>query len=216
MLGFASVLAGLSLWILLPEAARSSVRRLPTNSESAVLAATERARASWAASFAGIRGDLWTEAAFTYAASLWPGAEQGANGSALASDAGTIVDRALRYAPHESAVWLLAASLASRFKGLTLEPASTLKMSYYTGPNDVYLVPLRLFTATHSSALTDSDIQQQVQRDVRMILTRWPDLKPALAVAYRDAEPTAQRFLEAAVAETDPRFAETGISSCQS
>jgi hypothetical protein len=38
-------------------------------------------------------------------------------------------------------------------------------MSYYTGLNELNLIPLRLFTATHSNALSDNDLQQLVQRD---------------------------------------------------
>jgi hypothetical protein len=82
-------------------------------------------------------------------------------------------------------------------------------MSYYTGPNEPHLIPLRLLTATHSNALTDSDLQQLVQRDVRMSLTRWPELRPALAAVYEGAEPDGRRFLEGAVTETDPTFLQT-------
>ena len=82
-------------------------------------------------------------------------------------------------------------------------------MSYYTGPNELHLLPLRLFIATHSNALSDSDITELVQRDVRMILTRWPELRPALAAAYKDAAPNAKRFLEDAVAAIDPAFLQT-------
>jgi hypothetical protein len=69
---------------------------------------------------------------------------------------------------------------------------SALKMSYFTGPNEIHLIPLRLFTATHSSALTDDDIQRLVQREVRMILTRWPEMKAALPAAYDNADPEGQ------------------------
>jgi hypothetical protein len=79
-------------------------------------------------------------------------------------------------------------------------------MSYYTGPNELSLLPLRLFIATHSNALADSDMPGLVRRDVRMILTRWPDLRPALAAAYKDAVPDAKRLLDSAVTETDPAF----------
>ena len=82
-------------------------------------------------------------------------------------------------------------------------------MSYYTGLNELNLIPLRLFTATHSYSLIDSDLRQLVQRDVRMILRYWPDLRPALAAAYNDAEVEAKQFLEGAVAETDPVFLQT-------
>jgi hypothetical protein len=79
-------------------------------------------------------------------------------------------------------------------------------MSYYTGPNELHLIPLRLFTATHSTALGDDDLRQLVQRDVRMILTQWPELRPTLAAAYKGAEADAKQFLEEAVTETDPGF----------
>jgi hypothetical protein len=206
MFSLAFLLAGFSSWILLAELLRSDVHQLPTDRESASIAAKARARAGWAAGFGSIRGDLWAESAFTYAALLWPSSEHNADQDTIGSQARTAIDRALAYAPYEPGVWLLAASLSSRLNWPNSSPASELKMSYYTGPNEVYLVPLRLLTAAHSDALTDSDIQQLVQRDVRMILTRWPDLKPALIAAYKDARPEAKRFIESAVAQTDPKF----------
>ena len=206
MLLLASALAGFSLWIVLAELARSGIRQLPTNSDAAAIAAAARARAARAAAFGDIRGDLWAEAAFTYATLLSPGPAQDADPSEVAAQARMVIERALACGPHEPSVWLLAASLASRFNWPNANPAFTLKMSYYTGPNELRLIPLRLLTATHSNALTDRDLQQVVQRDVRMILTRWPELRPALAAVYEDAEPDAKRFLEGAVTDTDPTF----------
>jgi len=206
---FACVLGGFSLWELIPEVVRADVHRLPTNAEAAAVAARGGARAQRAAEFGAIRGDLWAEAAFSYAARLWPGAERAADSRAAGDDAQAVVERALAYAPHASGVWLLAAGLASRFGWPHSDAVSALKMSYYTGPNEIYLTPLRLFAATRSSALTDGDIQRLVQRDVRMILTRWPEVKPALPAAYQNAEPEAKRFLERAVTDADPSFLET-------
>jgi hypothetical protein len=206
---FACVLGGFSLWELAPRLVRSDVHRLPTNAEAAAVAATARARAQRAAEFGAIRGDLWAEAAFTHAAQLWPGAERAADPRAAGDDARAVVEKALAYAPHASGVWLMAAGLAFRFGWPSSDAVSALKMSYYTGPNEIYLIPLRLFAATHSSALTDGDIQRLVQRDVRMVLTRWPNLKAALPAAYDNAEPEAKRFLERAVTDTDPSFLET-------
>lgn len=206
---FACALGGFALWQLAPEFARSDIRRLPVNSESAAAAATARARAQRAAEFGALRGDLWAEAAFTYAAQLWPGAERTANSSTAGDDGRAVVERALAYAPHASGVWLMAAGLASRFGWPRSDALSALKMSYFTGPNEIHLIPLRLFTTTHSSALTDDDIQRLVQREVRMILTRWPEMKAALPAAYDNADPEAKRFLERAVTEADPSFLET-------
>jgi hypothetical protein len=79
-------------------------------------------------------------------------------------------------------------------------------MSYYTGSNELYLTPLRLLIAIQSVALTDSELEGFVRRDVEMILTRFPELRPALATAYNVAEPDAKRFLESVVAEIEPAF----------
>ena len=72
-LWLASALAGFSLWVVLAELPRSGVCRLATSSDAAPIAATARARAAWAAAFGDVRGDLWAEAAFTYATLLSPG-----------------------------------------------------------------------------------------------------------------------------------------------
>jgi hypothetical protein len=209
MLLLASALAAFSIWVVLAEFLRSGIRRLPTSSDAAAIAATAQAHAAWAAAFGGVRGDLWAESAFTYATLLSPGPAQDAEPSAIANQARTVIERALACAPYESSVWLLAARLGFRFRWPNPNPISTLKMSYYTGPNELNLIPLRLFTATHSYSLIDSDLRQLVQRDVRMILRYWPDLRPALAAAYNDAEVEAKQFLEGAVAETDPVFLQT-------
>jgi hypothetical protein len=206
MSSFASALLVMSLWILLPTLLHSDVYMLPTEPGAAAVAATARTRAVVAARVGGVRGDLWAQSAFTYATLLWSEAEQDERQRAIANQARTDIERALVYAPHISSVWLLAASLASRFNWSHANPAASLKMSYYTGPNERSLVPLRLFLATHSDALADSDMPGLVRRDVRIILTSWPDLRPAIAAAYRDAVPNAKRLLESAVTEADPAF----------
>ena len=68
------------------------------------------------------------------------------------------------------------------------------------------MVPLRLRAAAHANVLDDRDIKEFVQRDVRMSLTRWGELKPELIAAYKGSEPSVQRFLEAAVNDVDPAF----------
>ena len=206
MLLLALALAGFSVWVLIAELPRSGVRRLPTSSDAAAIAATARARAAWAAAFGGVRGDLRAESAFTYATLLSPSPPQDADPSTIANQARTVIERALACAPYDSSVWLLAAGLAFRFNWTNANPISSLKMSYYTGPNELHLIPPRLFTATHSTALGDDDLRQLVQRDVRMILTHWPELRPTLAAAYKGAEADAKQFLEEAVTETDPGF----------
>ena len=70
-------------------------------------------------------------------------------------------------------------------------------MSYYTGLNELNLIPLRQFTATHSNALSDHDLQQLVQRDIRMILTHWRELRPTLARHTRMLSLRQNNFLKA-------------------
>jgi hypothetical protein len=208
MLLLAATLAAFSMWMLLSELPRSGVQRLPTNFDTAAMAASARARASWAAAFGGVRGDLWAESAFTYATLLSPGPAPDADSSIVANQARTVIERALRCAPYEASVWLLAARLAFRFNWTNANPVAFLKMSFYTGPNERHLIPLRLLTATHSKALGDNDLRQLVQRDVRMILTQWPELKGTLAAAYKGAKADAKQFLQEEVTETDPGFLE--------
>ena len=108
MLLLALALAGFSMWVLIAELPRSGVQRLPINSDAAAIAATVRARAAWAATFGGVRGDLWAESAFTYATLLSPGAAPDADPSTIANQARTVIERALACAPYKSSVWLLA------------------------------------------------------------------------------------------------------------
>src|SRR5262249_40175426 len=206
LISLATVLVAFSVWILVAELLRSSIRRLPTNSAEAATAVFARGTASWAARLGVVRGDLWSEYAFTYAALLWPRSLQEPNVTALVGQARPVIEKALAYAPHDSALWLLAAGLGSRFNWWPTGPGPIVNMSYYTGPSEISLTPLRLHVAASSNALTDSDVQRFVQRDVRMILTRWDELKPALIAIYKDAAPDAKRFLESAIADVDSSF----------
>jgi hypothetical protein len=79
-----------------------------------------------------------------------------------------------------------------------------LKMSYYTGPSDLRLLPLRLLVATHSQALGDAEVQQLVRRDLRLLLAHGQQL--AIAEAYRGASPVGRRFVEQTLGEIDPAY----------
>jgi hypothetical protein len=202
----ALVLGASSFWILTTELLRPGIHRLPTNRDAAALAAGVRMRSALAAGVGGVRGDLRSESAFTYAILLYPDTISGGNQPAIGAKTQSVVDRSLAYAPFNPDLWLLASALATRFNWARPNAALALKMSYYTGPNELSLVPLRLRVATNSSVLGDSEIQQFVRRDVRMILTRWPDLKDALIGAYRAALPDARAFIEDAVSQVDRDF----------
>ena len=117
-----------------------------------------------------------------------------------------MTERALLYSPHRADVWLLLALLLSRFAGNRLQLAPVLKMSYYTGANELHLVPWRMFASVSSSALDDAELQDLVRRDIRMIISRKPDFKSTLIAAYKNAPTTNKRFIENVIAEVDPRL----------
>src|SRR5258708_32547443 len=128
MLLLVSGLAAFSLWIVLAELPGPGVRRLPTDFSAAAVAATARGRAAWAAAFGAVRGDLWAEAAFTYATLLSPDPAQDADPSRIANQARIVIERALACAPHASSAWLLAARLGVRFNWPNTNPLSTLQI----------------------------------------------------------------------------------------
>ena len=69
-------------------------------------------------------------------------------------------------------------------RGSVKNPAAALRMSYYTGANEVELIPLRLHLAVNSQALAEKDFQELVRHDIRTIVTRKPELKPAILTLF--------------------------------
>jgi hypothetical protein len=213
MILFAGVSGLLALWILAAQLSVANVYKLPSAPNTTAAAKHLRRDAALAANLGIIRGDLWAQSAFTYGDLLWdsPGVSSpnSSSDNALSADvASRRIEKALRYAPHRSDVWLLLAALGSRLNWPNVDPASALKMSFYTGPSETSLIPLRLLVAARSTALGDADVQQFVRRDIRLILLRMPALKPAIQSAYHEANPANKRIIENAVNELDPTFAQ--------
>ena len=75
-------------------------------------------------------------------------------------------------APHQAGAWLLLAGLASRYHWPSLNATEALKMSYFTGPSDKALMPLRLRVAAASEAIGETDVQELVRRDLRLLLAQ--------------------------------------------
>jgi hypothetical protein len=83
-------------------------------------------------------------------------------------------------------------------------------MAYYTGPNETNLMPARIKVALSlSGAVADSELQDMIRRDVRLIFGRFPALKPAVAEAYKSAAPDGRSFAEKLIAEVDPQYLNT-------
>jgi hypothetical protein len=205
---FGVVLTTQAAWILLAESYPQSHMRLPVDQKAAIILRTEQDKMRHAATVAVVRGDLWAQSAFTYAGQLWsdPAMELDAddqiNGEALKN-----LIQALRYSPHRGDVWLMFAALADRYKWSRYQPSSLLKMSYYTAPNEFTLLPLRVNISLHATGVIgDAELQDMVRRDISLILTRAPALKPTLVAAYGSASPAGKAFAELAIKEIDPSY----------
>lgn len=199
---FAILLGAQCIWLLLADLSRPSIDRLPTDAASAAAAAKQRGAAAWAAAIGGIRGDLWADSAFTYADLLWVNPDKTSGLSQLVTDARASLDRALDDAPDNSRAWLLLAGLSSRYPSADLNTNAALKMSYYTGPSEQELIPLRLRITAHSDFVGDFEMRQFVTRDLRLLLAQ--KQQSAVTAAYNAASPDGKRFIESTVGEIDP------------
>jgi hypothetical protein len=203
---FAMVLGAQSIWLLLAEFSRASLNSMPTDPQSAALAAKQRNDATWAAWIGAIRGDLWADSAYTYSDLLWTNSNNGSeNTPSLALVRGKL-DRAVRYAPDQPGAWLLLAGLTSRYRWSKPEPAEALKMSYYTGPSELRLMPFRLLVTVQLDALDDGELQLLARRDIRLLFAHQG--KPVIIQAYQSATRAGKHFIEQAIGEIDPTFVE--------
>lgn len=199
---FAILLSVQCVWLVVAGFFLPGINRLPADAVAAIAARSERADAGWAATIGAIRGDLWAELAFTYAGLMWSDGEGGS-----VTQARSALDHALANAPHQSGAWLLLTGLASRYPLPGIDATAALKMSYYTGPSDLKLMPLRLQIAVHSEALSDIELRELISRDVRVLLAH--QRNSAIASAYNVASSAARVFIEQTVGEIDPLVAKS-------
>jgi len=203
---FAISLGALSIWSLLAELSRPAIDRLPTDQVSAALAAKQLSAAAFAASIGIIRGDLWAESAFTYSDLLWGNASPSTDLPQSLRHARISVENALRLAPHQSGAWLFLAALTSHHASQGFDPKEALRMSYYTGPNELDLMPLRLRLMAHLDPFEDVEMQQFASWDLRSLIAR--KQTSAIAEVYREASLAGRRFIEQIVAAIDPSLIE--------
>ena len=206
---FAVLLVVQCVWLLLAELSRSGIHRLPTDAASAAAAQNKRTNATRAAMIGAIRGDLWGESAFTYADLMW----DDGSGRANLVQARSSLYNALTDAPHQSGVWLLLAGLASRYQLPGIDVKEAVRMSYYTGPSELELMPLRLWFAVHSDAFSDIELRDSISREVRLLFTH--QQKSAIITAYNAAPSAARQFIERTIREIDPSAAESLRGSAQ-
>jgi hypothetical protein len=207
---FALLLLIFCFWVLLADLSLPGTEGLPVDRDGAERAVESRNDARWGAVVGIIRGELWARSAFTYADLMWADSDEGRDRSSEQNSAVDEARRALglavRYEPVNSAVWLFAADLGLHFGRSHADPAAALRMSYYTGPNELTLMPLRAQVAAGMATL-DADLQQLAKRDLRLLLAHHQ--RPAIQRAYRAGTPSGKQLIEAGVRETDPAYAET-------
>jgi hypothetical protein len=175
---------------------------------------TEVDRANWAAGIAPFRTDLKSDFALVIATQALAG-QAGYYKPDINQEAEVAAKRALMEGPHDSRIWLVLALLRNQANPRDPQLAELLKMSYFTGPNFVEVVPTRLQAVVTSGALSDPDLQELARGDVRLILTRRPDLSTSISDAYRRGSPADKRFLEDSVKTIDPKFAASLASGKQ-
>jgi hypothetical protein len=206
---FATLLGIQCVWLLLAELSRPNIHRLPTDAASAATAQSKRIDATRAAMIGAIRGDLWAESAFAYADLMW----DDVGGDANLAQARLSLERALADEPDQSGAWLLLAGLASRYQLPSIDVKEAVRMSYYTGPSELELMPLRLWIAINSDAFSDIELRDIVSREVRMLFTH--QQKSAIAAVYNAAPSVGRRFIEQTIREIDPSAAETLRANAQ-
>jgi hypothetical protein len=210
---FAIVLGLQAGWILATELSRRATIIDSASAEEGAADSPYQMAASRAARFGLVRGDLWAESALSFV-NLSPTGFFGRidlSRSETVEKVRTKAEQALRYSPHDARIWLVLATLDSQFNPRDSRVAALLRMSYYTGANEIELTPLRLLVLARSDALTNDDLKQLVYRDIRNVITRAPQLKYTIITAYREASPVGRELFNQILAELDP----TLLSSTQ-
>ncbi len=206
MIAFAVVLLSAGFWVDCAELFRPGIHHLPVDLQAAYLEVDKREAAALAASIGMWRGELWAESAYTYAYLLWPDGSHNDQIDQSSAQARRTAETALSEAPNIAGVWLLLAGLSVRFNWPKPSTNAALKMAYYTGPSEISLMPLRVSVAASAKALSDTEIQQFVERDLHIIFFDKPELKVKIAAAYRTASPEGQYELKRLIRNIDPAF----------
>jgi hypothetical protein len=164
--------------------------------------------AGFAAAGAPLRGDLLADIAMARAAPALKPDKAAVSPETIATRERAIATarQSLSFSPHSSSMWLLMAMLQSQGQARK-SSAEALKMSYLTSPADVNLIPTRLAIVSTSGPISDDELKSLARGDIRLILTRRPDLKPAITSAYRRGSPDGKAFINEVLQSIDPALA---------
>jgi hypothetical protein len=209
--GFAVLQATFALWLLTPALVRPSISYFPADSATLKELPSRRTRAHRAAIYGYLRGDLWADYMLVLAAGVIADLQGGTPFDAAPNieEARRAAKRAAQLAPHDARAWLIIAALASRGDPSPRNIAEPLKMSFYTGPSESELMPLRVILSTRSELIENEEIRALAAQDIRALATRRPELKQALVTAHRTASPAGKRFIEATLEKVDAALLRT-------
>ncbi|WP_091953829.1 hypothetical protein [Bradyrhizobium shewense] len=130
--------------------------------------------------------------------------QRGQNANATRPSAGSGLTRVLYWSPLRGDIWLM---LAAASKPNSSQSAAMLRMSYYTAPNDLDLMPLRVSVALATDVVVrDLEFRDLIKRDVSLVVTHRPALRPTLVAAYRSASADGKIYLEGLISELDPTY----------
>ncbi|AMN43772.1 hypothetical protein [Rhodoplanes sp. Z2-YC6860] len=194
-----------AVWLLAAYIVSPSLSYFPTNAKEADAFSAGASRARFAAAIGIVRGDLWSEAAIAEAARglFWPRSPDFAPSDA--ESALSAARHAASWSPHDSRVWLVLAGAQQLHDGKSSDTAvAELKQSFYTGPNEFALSPLRLTVA--AGMTWDEELTQMLKTEITQVILKRPDLKDAIATAYQIAIPGTQKTLAAILNDADPNF----------
>ncbi|MCK1535419.1 MULTISPECIES: hypothetical protein [unclassified Bradyrhizobium] len=146
-------------------------------------------------------GDLGAE----IPATAQPKADETEDGTHLAS-LNAFAD-ALHYSPLRGDLWLMLAAISKEQKSTGYDLIALLKLSYYTAPNDLALLPLRLTVVFGTgSVASEPELRELIKRDVKIALADQPALRPALLAAYQSAGADGKAFADNLISELDPSY----------
>lgn len=125
-------------------------------------------------------------------------------GAGVHPAAPTALAGALQYSPLRGDLWIMLAAISRKQTSVEYDVAALLKLSYYTAPNDLALLPLRLTVALGEvSVVSEPELRELVQRDVKIALARQPTLRSALITAYQSASAEGRAFMDNLLSERD-------------
>lgn len=160
---------------------------------------------AWASTLQSTRENVPSASGFTATVRLKSdeAADPHKNGRATDLNAFSAV---LQYSPLRGDVWLMLAALSKRHAA-PYDTTGLLKMSYYTAPNALELIPLRLSVALGTdAAIKEPELRDLIRRDLKVAITSRTPLRPAIAAAYQSASADGRAFADSSILELDPGY----------